>query len=422
MKSMYKPATGASASSMKLGGLLDMRLPPTLMTCFAFALGGPSAFAQTPKDTVVMAKQIDDIISLDPAEAFEFSGSEAVANIYDRLIGINFSNVSELRGELAETWSVAEDGKRYTFKIRPNVRFHSGNPVTAEDAAWSLQRAVILNKSPGFILTQFGFTKENAASRIRATDPLTLIIETEKPVAPTFFYNCLTAGVGSVVDSKLVKANAKGDDLGNEWLKTNSAGSAAYKLRSWSATEVYTLAPNANWSKGGRNGERFAGCARRQALQGRRQRGQEAARECRPAERFRLDDGLPECLAVHRRGASDPGELGSGRREADAGPQRRQAVVDQIPSSQPRYHDLLLGRRLPGSAQQRRSLFDERGQYRKRHEQDARLAEQLAHPGDDEARCRGRPGTRHQEARGDLPAAPARASKHFALHHHVPGD
>jgi peptide/nickel transport system substrate-binding protein len=116
---------------MKLGRLLDMRLLPILMACLAFALGGPSAFAQTPKDTVVMAKQIDDIISLDPAEAFEFSGSEAVANIYDRLIGINFSNVSELRGELAESWSVAEDGKKYTFKIRPNVRFHSGNPVAA---------------------------------------------------------------------------------------------------------------------------------------------------------------------------------------------------------------------------------------------------------------------------------------------------
>jgi peptide/nickel transport system substrate-binding protein len=250
MKSMYKPTTGAFASSMKLGRLLDMRLLPTLMACLAFALGGPSAFAQTPKDTIVMAKQIDDIISLDPAEAFEFSGSEVAANIYDRLIGITFSNVSELRGELAESWSVAENGRRYTFKIRPNVKFHSGNPVAAEDAAWSLQRAVILNKSPGFILTQFGFTKENAASRIRATDPLTLIIETEKPVAPTFFYNCLTAVVGSVVDSKLVKANAKGDDLGNEWLKTNSAGSGAYKLRSWRATESYTLEANANWYKG----------------------------------------------------------------------------------------------------------------------------------------------------------------------------
>ena len=109
--------------------------------------------AQTPKDTVVMAKQIDDIISLDPAEAFEFSGVEAIANVYDKLLTFNLKNVSEIRGELAQTWEVAADGKTYTFKMRPGVKFHSGNPVTATDVAYSLQRAVMLNKSPGFILT-----------------------------------------------------------------------------------------------------------------------------------------------------------------------------------------------------------------------------------------------------------------------------
>src|ERR1700681_1275919 len=63
-----------------LSAALTLRLLLTLTA--GLALASPPAFAQTPKDTVVMAKQIDDIISLDPAEAFEFSGSEAVANIY----------------------------------------------------------------------------------------------------------------------------------------------------------------------------------------------------------------------------------------------------------------------------------------------------------------------------------------------------
>jgi len=216
----------------------------------ALALGAAAATAQTPKDTVVMAKQIDDIISLDPAEAFEFSGSEAVANLYDRLIGHDVKDVSKLYGELAESWRVAEDGKTYTFKIRPNVKFHSGNPVTAEDAAWSLQRVVILNKSPGYIISQFGFTKDNVAQRIRAVDPSTLVIETEKALAPTFLYYCLCAVVGSIVDSKLVKEHVKGDDLGNEWLKTNSAGSGAFKLRAWKANESYSLDANPSWFRG----------------------------------------------------------------------------------------------------------------------------------------------------------------------------
>ena len=211
------------------------------------AMSGAMAAAETPKDTIVMAKQIDDIISLDPGESFEFSGSEAIGNIYSRLIGFNLKNVTELYGDLAQSWSVAEDGKTYTFKMKPGIKFASGNPVTAADAAWSIQRAVILNKSPGFILAQFGFDKDNVAKNVRATDPSTLVIESDKAVAPTFFYYCLTAVVGSVIDMKTAMAQEKAGDFGNDWLKTNSAGSGPYKLRSWRANESYTLEANENY-------------------------------------------------------------------------------------------------------------------------------------------------------------------------------
>ncbi len=208
------------------------------------------AFAQTPKDTVVMAKQIDDIISLDPAEAFEFSGVEAIANMYEKLIAFDVKDVSKLYGDLAANWTISDDGKTYTFKLKPGLKFSSGNPITADDVVYSLQRAVALNKSPGFILTQFGFTKDNMKDTIKATGPDTVVITVDKPYAPTFFLNCLTAAVASVVDSKVVKANEKDGDWGNAWLKQNSAGSGAYALRTWKANEQYTMEANPNW-KGG---------------------------------------------------------------------------------------------------------------------------------------------------------------------------
>ena len=213
----------------------------------ATVLVAGSALAATPKDTVVMAKQIDDIISLDPAESFEFSGSEVTGNIYERLITYDLKDVSKLKGELAESWSVGADGKIYTFKMRKGIKFASGNAVTAQDAAYSLQRAVIMNKTPGFILTQFGFTKENAKEKIRATDDQTLVIETGEQVAPTFFYYCLTAVIGGVVDMKTVQANEKDGDFGNGWLKTNSAGSGPFKLVSWKANDSYVLERNDNY-------------------------------------------------------------------------------------------------------------------------------------------------------------------------------
>jgi peptide/nickel transport system substrate-binding protein len=206
--------------------------------------------AQTPRDTVVMAKQIDDIIALDPGEAFEFSGVEAVANIYDKLLNIDLKDPNRIVGEIAESWSVAEDGRTYSFKIRQGLKFHSGNPITAADAAYSIQRAVIMNKAPGFILTQFGFNKDNVKERVRAPDAATVVMTVDKPFAPSFFAYCVTAAVASIVDSKLVMANEKDGDLGNAWLKQNSAGSGAYQLRTWRPNEQYTLEANAAWFKG----------------------------------------------------------------------------------------------------------------------------------------------------------------------------
>ncbi len=181
--------------------------------------------AATPKNTLVMAWQFDDIITLDPAEIFEFSAAEYAGNAYDRLIGYDVTDVSTIYGVVAESWQVDSDGKTYTFKIRQGIKFASGNPLTAEDVAFSLQRTVILDKSPAFILGQFGFTAENVRERIRATSPYNVVIQTDKAYAPTFVLYCLTATVGSVVDKKEVMAHEVDGDLGHAWLRTHYAGS-----------------------------------------------------------------------------------------------------------------------------------------------------------------------------------------------------
>lgn len=208
------------------------------------------ATAQTPRDTIVMAKQIDDIISLDPAEVFEFSGSEIVGQLYDRLIAFDVKDSTRLYGQLAESWAVGDDGMTYTFKLKPGLKFHSGNPITAADVVYSFERVVQLNKSPGFILTQFGIKKDNVRDVVKAVDDRTVTIKVDKAYAPSFFLNCLTSDVASVVDSKVVQANVANNDYGNEWMKRNSAGSGAYILRGWRANEQVTMEANASWIGG----------------------------------------------------------------------------------------------------------------------------------------------------------------------------
>jgi len=214
------------------------------LTC---AIDMPPASAETPEDTIVQAWQIDDIITLDPAEIFEFSGAEYGAQVYDRLVTYPVDDVENLQGHVAESWEIGEDGKTYTFTIRDDITFHSGNPLTAEDAAWSLQRVIKLNKTPSFILSQFGFTPDNVDEMIQAVDDRTLQITLDKAYAPTFFLYCLTAGVGSVVDKQEVMAHVNNDDMGHEWLRTASAGSGPFKLRAWKPNESLVVDANPDY-------------------------------------------------------------------------------------------------------------------------------------------------------------------------------
>ena len=210
-----------------------------LLACY-----GSAAFAATPKDTLVIAFAFDDIVSLDPAEGFELSGGEIMGNTYDRLVRLDSNDPSKLVGDVAKSWTVSPDGKTYTFEIKPGLKFASGNELTAEEIVYSLQRAVTLDKSPAFILTQFGFSKDNVKDKVKQAGPLTLTLETDKAYAPTFVLNCLTADIGSIVDKKLLTTKEVNGDWGYAWLKTNYAGSGPFKLREWRANEIIALERN----------------------------------------------------------------------------------------------------------------------------------------------------------------------------------
>jgi len=210
----------------------------------ALLLAGLPLQAATPKDTLVQAMAFDDLISLDPAESFEISGGEILGNTYERLVKFEVSDPAKLSAALAKGWTVSADGRTFSFELKPGQRFASGNPLTAEDVVFSLQRAVLLDKTPAFILTQFGWNKANVADKVKQTGPLTLTLETDKAYAPSFVLNCLTANVASVVDKKLLLSKAQGQDLGSAWLKLNHAGSGPYRLREWRANEILVLERN----------------------------------------------------------------------------------------------------------------------------------------------------------------------------------
>src|SRR5271168_4944535 len=92
-----------------------------------------SATAATPKNTVVMAKSIDDIVgALDPQESYENTNNEVCGNVYRRLVTPDPADANKIIGDLAEKWEISKDGLTFNFQLQRGVLFDSGKPVTAE--------------------------------------------------------------------------------------------------------------------------------------------------------------------------------------------------------------------------------------------------------------------------------------------------
>ena len=217
------------------------------MVAVLLVSGGAPALAQSRSEVLVIGQEMGMITSLDPAKGFEIIGSGVMAHVYDRLLDFPAGKFDKPEPSLAESWKVSPDGLVWTFNLRQGVKFHSGNPMTAEDVVYSFQRAIILKDQPAFILTQFGLTPES----IKALDANTVQITLPKRYAGGLFLACMASIVSSVVDSKVVKQNvAKTDqfpngDYGVTWLSRNSAGSGPFILRKWEKGEGVVLDANA---------------------------------------------------------------------------------------------------------------------------------------------------------------------------------
>ncbi|AUQ63677.1 ABC transporter substrate-binding protein [Phaeobacter inhibens] len=207
------------------------------------------AIADTPANALIVAQNIDDIVAIDPAQAYEFTSGELVTNLYDRLVQYDAEDPTVLAPGLASDWEVNAEAKTIRFTLRDDAVFHSGNPVRSEDVVFSLARVIKLNLTPAFILAQLGWTAENVDQMVTA-DGNSITIKYEGDFSPAFVMNVLAARPASVVDKEVVMANAVDGDMGNNWLNENAAGSGPFKLQGYRPAQMVRLAANADYFKG----------------------------------------------------------------------------------------------------------------------------------------------------------------------------
>jgi peptide/nickel transport system substrate-binding protein len=215
----------------------------------ALPLGTVATLAATPADVLVVAQNIDDIVAIDPAQAYEFTSGELVTNVYDRLVQYDAEDTTVLAPGLASEWSVDDANKAITFTIRDGATFHSGNPVRPEDVVFSFKRVIDLNLTPAFILTQLGWTPENIEEMVTA-EGNTVTVRYDGDFSSAFVLNVLAARPASVVDELTVMSHEENGDMGNAWLNANSAGSGAFSLSDYRPGEIIRLTANANYFKG----------------------------------------------------------------------------------------------------------------------------------------------------------------------------
>ena len=113
-----------------------------------------------------------------------------IKSLFDGLMDYK-PGTTELIPDLAESYTISEDGLVYTFKLRPGVKFHNGRDLTASDIKYSIERSVnpeTQSPGQGFFWQIKGFddmAAGNAAelSGITTPDDGTVVIELSQPDA-----------------------------------------------------------------------------------------------------------------------------------------------------------------------------------------------------------------------------------------------
>ena len=204
----------------------------------------PTATAPASEPTVggVFRRQWADPPTLDPHLTTDTTSSFVVVELFSGLVTLNTD--LELVPDIAERWEISADGLQYTFYLRPNVKFHDGKPVTAQDFKWSIERAAapetaspVADTYLNDIVGALDYIKGDATeiSGIRVVDDTTLSITVDQPKA--YFLAKLTYPTAFVVDRATVEAGGRG------WTD-NPNGTGPFRLKEYKIGERIVLERN----------------------------------------------------------------------------------------------------------------------------------------------------------------------------------
>lgn len=209
-----------------------------LATLSAAAIFGVSLSSSTAKErggTLVM------IVQPEPPTLASYASTsgpvgQVATKVFDGLLEYNFD--LEPQPSLAESWSVSEDGKKITFKLRRGVTFHDGKPFTSEDVKFSIMD-VLKNRHPR------GASTFREVREVETPDEHTAILHLENP-APY-----LIRALSSYESPMLPKHIYGQGDLDNHPNANQPIGTGAFKFVEWRRGQYMRFDRNPNYWKEG---------------------------------------------------------------------------------------------------------------------------------------------------------------------------
>lgn len=195
----------------------------TLVLILALALllpafSGPTAAQETPTrgGTITMARDSEPL-TLNPIGANDNGSIFMIVQIFDGLVETQDKPTPQ--PAIAESWTVSDDSKTWTFKLRAGVRFSNGDPVTCEDVKFSIDR--FANPEVNTSYAGFGSSIEST----RCTDASTFVIQLNRVEGA--FLDYLSTFIPSIIPKAVYEA------MGNEAFSEKPVGSGPYMVKEW---------------------------------------------------------------------------------------------------------------------------------------------------------------------------------------------
>ncbi len=198
-------------------------------------LSGAAVQAQTRGGTLTFGRSIESQY-LDPTRTSQNADIWIALNIYDTLLQPSADGAGVEAG-LASTWSVSDDGKTVTLKLRPDLKFADGSPLQVSDVTWSLDRA---RAKPGG--GEFAFLLASIAS-VEASGADTVLVHLTHP-DPVILQALSTFNAGIMPEKLLMAAPGATIEDKTKAFADHPVGSGPFTLESWRRNTEMVLVRN----------------------------------------------------------------------------------------------------------------------------------------------------------------------------------